>query len=258
MGQIIRTEAIVLRNMLFRETSMIVSIFTREKGKISVLAKGARLPKSQFGATLQPMSHIQAIYYYKPTRDLQTLSETSHLTVFNHINENLENISVGFRMIELVNALLQMDEENDQVFDLLLIALQKLNQGEGWLQNIWPFFQLRLSGILGFQPSIEREQVASIPEEGGILLLNSGKILPLGESVPHARKASRTALRAFAIFCRADLDDVLRMSMEIKVWHEVATLIDSYMRFHLEDALPTRSHKVIGQIQDPRIQGFSR
>lgn len=255
MSQIIRTEAIVLRNMMFRETSMIVSMLTREKGKISVLAKGARLPKSQYGATLQPMSHIQAIYYYKPTRDLQTLSETSHLTVFNQVNEDLNHISIGFRMVELVHSLLQVDEENAQVFDLLLLSLQKLNRSEGWTQNIWPFFQLRLAGILGFQPSVEREQVASISEEGGFLLLNSGTVLPLGEPVPHARKASRTALRAFAIFCRADIDDILRMSMKIKVEHEVANLIDSYMRFHLEDALPTRSHKVLGQLQDPQLGG---
>lgn len=255
MGQIIRTDAIVLRNLMFRETSMIVSMLTRDKGKISVLAKGARLPKSQFGATLQPMSHIQAIYYYKPTRDLQTLSETSHLTVFNHVNEDLDRISIGFRMIELVNALLQVDEENEQVFNLLLISLQKLNEGEGWIQNIWPFFQLRLAGILGFQPAIERETVASISEDGGFLLLNSGAILPLGELVPHARKASRTALRAFAIFCRASVDDILRMSMKTRTGHEVATLIDNYMRFHLEDALPTRSHKVIGQLRDPRVEG---
>ena len=67
--------------MAFRESSQIVTLFTREKGKITALARGSRKPKSQFGATLQPMAHIQAIFYYKTTRDLQTLSETAHLTV---------------------------------------------------------------------------------------------------------------------------------------------------------------------------------
>jgi DNA repair protein RecO (recombination protein O) len=242
--------------MAFRETSQIVTLFTREKGKVSVIAKGARHPKSQFGATLQPMSHIQAIYYHKPTRDLQTLSETAHLTVFQRIRDNLDRIAIGLRTIEMVQALLQADEVNEPVFDLVLASLQHLNQAEGRLTNLWPFFQMRLAGMLGFQPAIERGEVEALPDGGGSLVLGSGAILPAGEPAPNARKASRTALRAFAILCRADLDAVLRMTMTDPVMHEVAGLIDSYLRYHLEDALPSRTHRVIGQLQDRRIAGF--
>lgn len=256
MSQILRTEAIVLRSMVFRETSQIVTLFTREKGKVSVMAKGSRQPRSQFGSTLQPMSHIQAIYYHKPTRELQTLSETAHLTVFNRINAELDRISIGLRMIELANALLQVEEENGDVFDLLLTALQHLNQREERVENIWPFFQLRLAGILGFQPAIEREQVEALDEDGGLLLLDSGAIVPADEPAPHAHKASRTALRAFAVLCRADLDAVLRMHVKTAVEQEVAVLIDHYMRFHLDEILPSRSHRVIGQLRDRRITGI--
>ena len=92
---IIRTEAIVLRKMEYRETSQIVTLFTREKGKMAVLAKGARLLKSRFGSSLQPMSYTQVVFYHKPTRGLQTLSESAHVQPFHRISRDLEKSPSG-------------------------------------------------------------------------------------------------------------------------------------------------------------------
>ncbi|MFK7848295.1 MAG: DNA repair protein RecO [Rhodothermales bacterium] len=260
MGQIFRTEAVVLRKMSFRETSQIVTLFTREKGKIAALAKGARKLKSQFGATLQPMSHIQAIFYYKPTRDLQTLSETSHITVLNGITSDLDKITAGMRMIELIQALLQQEESNPVVFNLLVNSLQHLDKASSHLENIWLHFQLQLAGALGFQPDINREEVESLADEGGILLLDSGSIHVARSaddffsgggktSTPTSLVATRTALRAFAILARSDLEVITRLNLKPEIMIEVNNLVDRYLKFHFEDMLPTRSDRVIGQLK---------
>ena len=249
MSQIIRTEAVVLRAIDFRETSQIVTLFTREMGKLVVLAKGARKLKSQFGATLQPMSYIQAIYYYKATRDLQTLSESSHVAFFSRLTGDLDKMTVGLRMMELVNALVQPEEQNPDIFALMIESLKRLDDSDRRIENLWPFFQLRLAGILGFQPHIERRLVEEVGEEGGWLALQSGSILHQNPTVEIAQKASRTALRAFAIFAQASLDDVMRMDMTHGMHQEVATLVNRFLRFHLEEALPDRSEKVFGQMK---------
>src|SRR5690554_5705058 len=106
-----RTEAVVLRSMKYGETSRIVTLFTRDRGKITVLARGARLPKSRFGSTLGPMSFIQIVYYYKPTRSIQMLSESSYVQPFNGIGKRLDRITTGLRIIELVHALTQEEEQ---------------------------------------------------------------------------------------------------------------------------------------------------
>ena len=263
MGQIIRTEAVVLRKIPFRETSQIVTLFTREMGKITVLAKGARKLKSQFGATLQPMSHIQAIFYYKATRDLQTLSETSHITVLNRITDDLDRITIGMRIIELIQSLLEPEERNPQIFDLLINTLRHLDNVETKETNIWLYFQLQLAGCLGFQPDINREEVEALSEAGGVLSLNSGAIhakntrsdgkgaeagfSAAGTST--ALVASRTVLRAFAILARSELPVVTRLNLKPDVMLAVSNLVDRYLKFHFEDALPTRSNRVIGQLK---------
>lgn len=245
---IIRTEAVVLRRMDYGETSQIVTVFTREKGKIAVLAKGARLPKSRFGSSLQPMSYSQVVFYYKPTRQLQTLSESSHVYAFHGIGRQLEKLALGQRIMELVAALLQDEEQNPMVFNLLVQTLDALNQAEERVGNVLFYFQLRLASLLGFDPHINREAVQALGEDGGLLLLNEGAVLASSAVAPSARPASRAALRAFAIFARADLEAVLRMSLPKAVESEVHDLIDAYFRYHVADAYPTRSDKVLGQM----------
>lgn len=245
---IIRTEAIVLRAMEYRETSQIVTLFTRERGKMAVLAKGARLLKSRFGSSLQPMSYTQVVFYYKPTRGLQTLSESAHVQPFHNISRDLEKISIGLRMVELVYALMQEEEQHPQVFNLLVEALSRLDESDAHAANLLPYFQMRLGTALGFAPDIDREKVEHLPDEGGVLALDTGAILLPEAAPPAARRASRTALRAFAIFARADLDTVMRMRLDANTRRTVNTLVEDFLRYHVEDAYPSRSDKIIGQL----------
>ena len=248
MGQIFRTEAIVLRNMDYRETSQIVTLFTREMGKVTVMAKGARQAKSQFGSTLQPLSHIQAVVYHKPTRDIQTLGETSHLSLFSGIGAGLEKLTIGMQLIELVYSVVQVEEENELVFRLLLETLNQLNYTDAHIENIWPFFQIQVANMLGFQPYIQKSDVESITDQHGYLALETGALHARIVTGVQARKATRSALRAFAVLAKTNMDTIMRMHMSNQVLHEVLALIDSYLRFHLEDALPSRSDKVIAQL----------
>lgn len=247
---IIRTEAIVLRAMEYGETSRIVTLFTRDKGKIAVMAKGSRLMKSRFGSSLEPMSHSQIVFYFKQGRGLQTLSESSLVRPLLGISRDLEKLALGQRIVELVYALMPEQEEHPQVFDILLHVLGRLNSADEHAANLLPYFQLRLAMVLGFTPDIDRDLVKALPEEGGVLSLDDGAVLPL-HAQRTGRRASRTALRAYAVFARADLDTIMRMRLEPAVRHEIHALIEAFMHYHTEDAYPTRSDKVHGQLMQP-------
>lgn len=74
-----RTEAVVLCSRNWGETSRIVSAFSREHGLLKLVAKGARRPRSRFGAAFEPGTIIQAVFYRSRTSDLHTVSEASIL-----------------------------------------------------------------------------------------------------------------------------------------------------------------------------------
>ena len=72
---ILRTEAVVMKGWKLGETSKILSLFTRDFGKVKVVAKGGRGSKSKFKGCLEPLTHLRIFYYDKRTRDLQLLSQ---------------------------------------------------------------------------------------------------------------------------------------------------------------------------------------
>jgi DNA repair protein RecO (recombination protein O) len=252
---IIRTEAVVLRAIEYGETSQIVTLFTRAKGLITVIAKGARRTDSKFGSSLQPMAYTQVVFYYKPTRNLQTLSESAHVESFHDLRRSLEKITLGLQMVELIYALLEEEDAHPNVFNLTVDALRTLNETTARAANVWPYFQLQLATRLGLAPSIHRDDIANLPDEGGLLALESGALLPPHAQPQSGRRASRSALRAFAIFARADLADVLRMRLNENLRREVETLIEDYMRYQFEEAYPTKSRPIIGQLLDASESG---
>ncbi len=245
---IIRTEAIVLRSLDYGETSQIVTLFTQEKGKLGVMAKGARRPKSSFGATLQPMAYTQVVFYYKPTRTLQTLSESSHVESFHRLRRDLTSITVGLRIVELVDALMETEDPIPETFVLLVRVLRRLNDTKSRGTNLWPYAQLQLAQILGVAPAIQHEQVEAVTAEHGLLSLEDGGVYPSDAVPEEPRRASRAALRAYAVCARADLDTVMRLEMTPSVRREVEALVRDFLRYQFDDAYPDRSRSVIAQI----------
>ena len=241
---ILRTEAVVLRSIPYSETSQIATLFTREKGKLSVMAKGSRRPKSRFGSTLQVFSVVQAVVYYRATRTLHTLSECSHSLVMQL--DDLAQLTTAYRMVELTQALTQSEEQNPELFDLLVTLLARLQQPHASTMLLGLYYEMQLACALGFDPSFDREAVRSLPKDGGTLHLDDGKIESgLAQSATSVR-GSWAALRAFAILSRAELDVIVQMTTP--ALDEVTELVTRYVRHHVAEAYPDRAQKVIKAI----------
>ena len=216
---------------------------------MAVIAKGARTGRLRFGSTLEPMSHIQAVIHCKPGRDLQILSETSHIHTHEMLRHSLERIESGLRVVELTASLMETQQVQSDLFSLLVSTLTALENSPGRIGNIWPFFQLRFASILGFGPSFNRAAVESVVAAEGILDLKTGAIQPTASSGQFPALASRAALRAFSVLSRAHLSDVVRMEMNESLQGEVGNLVTSYLKFHVDNAYPSRAAKVFAELQ---------
>lgn len=247
-AEIIRTDAVVLRSVDYGETSRIVTLFTRDRGRLGIMARGARSSKSRFGATLEPMSWVQVVIHYKPGRELQSLSETSHMETFPNIGRSLERIGLGVRMIELTNALMQSGQPNPLVFDALVDGLRLVDRAGERVVNVWPWFAMRVAGFLGFSPAFSRQDVDRLPGQGGWLRLDSGGVESQRPAGTQSVQASRTALRAFAVCTRAGSDVVMRMQLDPPVLAEVNRLVQDFLHYHVEESFPHRTARVLGQI----------
>lgn len=123
MSEIVKTEAVVLSKINYGDTSSIAALFTEDSGKISAIIKGGRNPKSKLGNIVDPLNHLQIIYYKKENRDLQLLSGAEIISHFPVMRENLEILRYSFAVIELVRNLSPDDEPNVKVFKGLVRIL---------------------------------------------------------------------------------------------------------------------------------------
>ncbi len=116
MSEIIKTEAIVLNKINYGDTSMIASFFTRDHGRLSGILKGGRSAKSRIGAAVNPLNHIEIIFYKKDTRELQVVSGVSIISHFAGIKDNFEKLQYSLAVLELLKKYTPEQEVNFRLF----------------------------------------------------------------------------------------------------------------------------------------------
>ena len=251
---LLRTEAVVVRSMPYGETSRIAPLFTLQKGKLTVMAKGARAARSRFGSSLEVLSHIQAVIYHRPSRSMQTLSESTHLSLFLRATQQLDRLAAGLRACELTYALTEEEEPQPDIFSLLVRTLEALDKEQTNASCVQMYFQMRLAEALGFAPDFARDDVQALDDSGGYLLLDTGAIVAEATTSHSVRRATRSALRAFAILARAKLEVIERMRLTPEQLPETRQLVDDFLRYHVAEAYPTRGEaifKELGKLRPP-------
>ena len=130
MSEIIKTEAVVLSKMNYRDSSSIASLFTDELGKISVIVKGARSSKSKYGKIVDPINYLSVIIYKKESREVQLLSGADIIEHYPEIKNNLGKLTYAYGVVELIKNLIAENEVNNKLFKAVIKILARLNKAE--------------------------------------------------------------------------------------------------------------------------------
>lgn len=97
-----QTDGIVLRMHPWSETSLIGSVFTRDYGRVSIVAKGARRSKSPFETALDLLSVSRVTFISKTNGNLNVLTEAKLLKRFQHVDRNLQRLYAAYYLVELL------------------------------------------------------------------------------------------------------------------------------------------------------------
>lgn len=165
-----RDEGIVLRTYKLGESDRIVSIFTRQRGKVRAVAKGVRKTKSRFGARLEPPSHVAALFY--EGRELDIVTQAESIDHFRPIRDDLDRLTRAVSMLEAVDQLGLEGEPNQPLYQMLLGALRALAEHNGPL--VVPAFYLKVLALEGFRPVVDRCVECGVPDDLVSFDLDSG------------------------------------------------------------------------------------
>ncbi len=150
------SEALVLRSYPFREAELIVSFLARDAGKLRGAARGARRPRSRFGAGLERLSHVRMSYFQRETRELVSLDSCELIwSPFELTTDYTTGVVLDY-MAEVTEQLLPPAEPNERFFRLLLAMLDHLRTTAG--RGIWAavsYFSLWAVKLSGFLPPLD-------------------------------------------------------------------------------------------------------
>ena len=144
----LQARAIVLRRIPFSETSLVVSLYTREHGKLHGLAKGARRLKSPFEGALEILSRYQIVFLPRATEGLHLLTEAKLLDRFRPELAGLPGLFAAYYVAELLESFTEELGAQPEVFDLAVETLANL-QRHGLPEVELLRFELRLLRYLG-------------------------------------------------------------------------------------------------------------
>lgn len=243
---IANSEAIILQSRKFGDTSKIVCAFTKEFGKISLLAKGARNPKSKFGGALDQISQCNVTFYRKPNRDLYVLSKAEITASRRRLSESYERLTAALALAESVETSQEAGERNTDIFDLLAEALDALNVAESNEYSIVAAFQIRLAQIMGFAMTTRIRGVCEARPayhfsfaDGAILAANDYRVPSTGWVFSQEEYVALDALSNCSLAQAAAIEQTIAQKAKI---HD---FIAHYFRFHLEKTMRYRTHELL-------------
>lgn len=149
------TEAIVLRTYRLAEADKIVSLFTRQAGRLRAVATGAQRTKSRYGGTLEPLSYIRLWLFERENRDLLRVNSAELLESFFDMQKDYRRQVAAQYMAEVCERLLPERELNERAFRLLLVTLRGLKHS-GEVDRPLAYFNYWVLRLGGFLPDLDR------------------------------------------------------------------------------------------------------
>ena len=153
-------EGYVLHGVPWRETSLIAEVFTRDEGRLGLVARGARRPRSAMRGLLQPFQKLGLRYSHKG--ELRTLMAAEWLGTQGRGMPARASLMAGFYVNELLLRLLQRQDPHAELFQAYEMVLDHLCEPEPMTEVCLRWFECRLLRGLGIAPdfSVGRETPA--------------------------------------------------------------------------------------------------
>lgn len=143
-----KTEGIILRSRHFRNTSLILTFYTKDRGKIEALAKGIKNRISKGEGGMEVFSQVEIIYYERG-HILRLLSHSYLLNSFRFLRMSPLKFTCATYLVELVDILVHGEEKNENIYNLLLNSLYFMKE-EKDLDGFILFFEIKLINYLGY------------------------------------------------------------------------------------------------------------
>lgn len=236
-----RAQAVVLRHTDWGEADRLLTLYTREQGKVRALAKGARKVTSRKAGHLEPFTHVTL--QLAKGRDLLIVTQAETMHAFLDLRDNLTKTGYAAYAIELLDKFTNEGEDGEpSLFNLLVETLDRIEKEDDPWVSI-RYYEMRMLDYAGFRPRLFECANCGreiLPEDQFFSFSAGGAICPrCGQGLPNLRRISVETLKYLRHFQRSSHGEASRARPQPEVRKEAEILMQGYFTHLLERELNT-------------------
>jgi len=248
-----RDEGVVLRTQKLGEADRIITLLTRERGKVRAVAKGVRKTKSRLGSRVEPFMLVDIQLYEGRSLDIVTQVET--IGAFGlAIAGDYARYTAGTAMLETADRLTETERDPSlQLFLLLAGGLRALAEGRHAPGLVLDAFLLRALAVAGWAPSFtDCARCGAAGPHRALSIASGGSVCPqcrpAGSVAPNLETLTLLAALLSGDWGIADASDERRR-------REASGIVAAYLQWHLERQV--RSLRLVDRTPTPTPTPFS-
>lgn len=236
MSQTFKSEGIVFRQLKYSESSVIIDIYTQEKGLRSFIVSGLRSTKSKKKTSLYQHLNIIDILAYDKEDSLARIKESNMAYFYQSIPYDVVKSSIALFMLEVSRNAIRESEQNIPLYHFLYSSFKKLDDAKGSFSLLPIQFMLQLSSYIGFLPdnnwSSENQYFDQM--NGGFTPVSTEKYL-----------SSPTVSEAISRLLSATEEEVEKLQFPKSLRNQILDDLVLFYRLHLAQFSELKSLEVL-------------
>ncbi len=236
-----RVEAVVLKHTDWGEADRIITMFSRQRGKLRAVAKGVRKIRSRRAGHLEPFTRV--VMQLAKSKNLPIVTQAETLTSHMPLRDDLVLIGRASYAVELLDKFTYEEGENLSVYNLLADTLDRLEDPGQDGPLVLRYYEVRLLDYVGYRPELNRCLVCrdTIQPQAQYFSAELGGVVcpKCGRQAGHVRPLSLDALRYLRHFQRSSYQQAAGARPSAEIHGEMEEVMQYYLTYLLERGLNT-------------------
>ncbi|MCH5583882.1 DNA repair protein RecO [Shimazuella sp. AN120528] len=246
---IIKLQGIVLRNQSYGESDHLLFIFSRERGKVSMIVRGSKKPRSRFGAVTEPFTIADFVCYQHSPTSMPSLSQADIIHHHQTIRSDLLLTAYGAYWLELVDRIIVEKEPSLTLYNQLGMLLSQLNDGKD-PEILTRLLELAILTAAGYKPVFSGCANCGTPWQNGeaaAFSLAQGGMVCTKCMTP--RDISITPATAYYLRILNDIsaDQLGNVNIKWETKRDLETILQYYLDAQLD--IKTKSRAILQQLR---------
>ncbi|MEZ4801761.1 MAG: DNA repair protein RecO [Gelidibacter sp.] len=236
---LVKTNAIVLSKLKYRDNDLIVKCYTNQRGVVSYLLRGVLKGSKGNAKTayFQPLSQLQIEENYKPSQSLQFIKDVRLHVVYKSLHTNILKSAIAMFLSEVLSSVLKEEEQNAHLYDYLETSFAWLDHEDNFA-NFHLLFLLNLTKYLGFYPDLSTVSNPYFNLNTGAFELKPQNLYTISDE----------NLKVLKQFLGINFDALNDIKLNSKQRQSFLTMLLLYFELHLGDFRKPKSLTVFNQV----------